>query len=191
MIGACGGGSPRWWGSWQSRRFSLSSTTSSTYSRRPCSRPWHGASPEGGPDDFPVPEAVRRRRLGRRDRHHRLSHLARALGSALRVGGRRAVWTGRQSGSAACPAAGVGVQPGLGRRRMGGGPRVAQRRLRAAVPIRASVGAPERARFPAAATWFVARALTGALHERRWLARPAGSGWAVQERVSFGNGEQA
>jgi len=60
-------------------------------------------------------------------------------------------------------------------------------------PIRVLHDGPglDRARFPAAATRFVARALTGPLHERRWLARPAGSAWAVHERVSFGNGGQA
>src|SRR5206468_9592333 len=60
-------------------------------------------------------------------------------------------------------------------------------------PIRVLHDGPglDRARFPAAATRFVARALTGALHERRWLARPARSGWAVHERVSFGIGGQA
>ncbi len=58
-------------------------------------------------------------------------------------------------------------------------------------PVRVLHDGPglDRARFPAAATRFVARALTGALHERRWLARPGGgSGWAIHERVSFGNG---
>ncbi len=49
----------------------------------------------------------------------------------------------------------------------------------------------DRARFPAAPTRLVARALTGALYERRWLASSAGSGWAVHEAVSFGNGGQA
>ncbi len=48
----------------------------------------------------------------------------------------------------------------------------------------------DRQRFPSVPVRLLARALTGAMHERRWLAVPArlgdtGSGWAVHEVVSF------
>ena len=64
--------------------------------------------------------------------------------------------------------------------------------LLAFAPVRVLHDGPglDRARFPAAPTRLVARALTGPLHERRWLASSSGSGWAVHELVCFGNGGQ-